>query len=74
MVPRKFLVGLLLTGLLLPVVVVILLALAKLLAALGDLSGTACVQRVMMGAGVVWCIDLAFLLLALGVNALDRAE
>jgi hypothetical protein len=74
MVPRKFLIGLLLTGLLLPVAVVILLGLTKLLAALGDHSGAACVSRVVLGVSVVWCIDLTFLLLALGANSIDRTE
>ena len=62
-------------GLVLPVVISVILALAALLAAMSDTVGAAVLRYVAMGTGVVWSIVLVCLVLVQGLNSLaDRDD
>ena len=73
-IARKVLIGLLVAAIIVPMVVLVLLGVGKLLAAMGDMAGALCVDRLALAGGVFWGIDLILLLLALGMNAADRSE
>lgn len=57
---------LLASGILLPIVVTVLVGLARLLNGMGDVAGAYIVDRVTLGFGVVWVVSLVGLVL---VNA-----
>lgn len=70
MIPRRVLTVLLTIGCVLPLALVIVLGVARLLAAMQDTAGAAVLDRISLGAGIVWAIDLVCLLLTLGINAI----
>ncbi|MGA2619504.1 MAG: hypothetical protein ABSF26_17990 [Thermoguttaceae bacterium] len=62
-------------GLLLPIVISVLLALAALLGAMGDSTGGLVVRYLALACGAGWTILLICLILVLGLNSLgDRDE
>jgi len=71
MITRRALNLLVTIGCLLPVALVIVLGVARLLASMQDASGAAVLERIALGLGIVWGIDLVVLLLALGIRALE---
>jgi hypothetical protein len=73
-VARRVLIALVLVGIIAPTIVVVLVAVAKLLASMGDATGAVCVERLALAIGIFWLIDLILLLMALGVGAVDRWE
>ena len=70
MVPRRAITVLVVGGLVLPIVVTVTLATARLLFAMQDTAGGAALDRVALGAGILWAIDLVSLVVALGIDAL----
>jgi hypothetical protein len=56
-------------GVLLPVVFVVVGGVARLLCAMRDASAGLVLDRVALAAAVLWAIDLACLILSLGINA-----
>lgn len=56
----------------LPMAVVVLVAAGRLLSAMDDAAGGAAVHRVALAGGIAWVIDLAALVVALGMNALGE--
>jgi hypothetical protein len=54
----------------LPVAIVVVLAAARLLGAMQDDAAAAVLDRIALGAGVLWAIALVALLLALAIHAL----
>ncbi len=70
MIPRRAIAVLVIAGLVLPIVVAVTLAAARLLVAMQDTAGGAALDRVALGAGIVWAIDLISLVVVLGINAL----
>lgn len=73
MITRRALNLLVTIGCLLPIALVIVLGVARLLATMQDTGGAAVLDRIALGLGMVWGIDLVVLLLALGIRALDAA-
>lgn len=71
MITRRSLSLLVTVGCLLPIALVIVLGVARLLAAMEDASGAAVLDRIALALAIVWGIDLVALLLALGTRALD---
>lgn len=57
-------------ALVLPIVVAVVVGVARLLAAMQDLAGGAVLDRIALAAGLLWIVDLACLVTALGINAL----
>jgi purine-cytosine permease-like protein len=73
MITRRALNLLVTVGCLLPIALVIVLGVAWLLAAMQDASGAAVLDRIALGLGIVWGLDLVVLLLALGIRTLEAA-
>ena len=71
MITRRALNLLVTIGCLLPIALVIVLGVARLLATMQDASGATVLERIALGLGIVWGIDLVVLLLALGIKALE---
>ncbi len=61
-------------GLLLPVVIVLLIGLAGLLAGMQDEAGSLLCLRIAMGFGVGWISAIAITAVAVGVRVLEQAE
>ncbi|MFZ5832786.1 MAG: hypothetical protein ACOY3P_22090 [Planctomycetota bacterium] len=57
-----------------PMAVVIVVGLAALLGAMADRAGQLAMQRVGIGLGVLWVIDLVCLLVAQSINALTDSD
>ena len=68
-VSRRVLLFLVACAVILPMTIAVLVAVARLLAAMQDAAGAAVVDRVALAAGILWALNLIALLLAL---ALDR--
>jgi hypothetical protein len=69
----KLLLARLLTGaLLLPAAIVLVVAVAGLLSGMNDAGGAYVMNRVALGLGIVWILELIALLLALALNSLQE--
>ncbi|HUT10591.1 MAG TPA: hypothetical protein VMY42_08845 [Thermoguttaceae bacterium] len=74
LVPRKA-VRLLLAGILvLPVAIIVIWGVSSLLVAMGDDIGGAVLRYVGLGCGILWTVDLIFLVLAQGLNSLSDSD
>ena len=72
MIPRPLLSTLAVLAVGLPIVVVVLLAVAAMLGAMGDANGQLVVTWVGCAAGILWTIDLVLLLIGLAIETLGR--
>ena len=70
-VPRRALLLLVVTALVLPIVVLVVGALSVLMGAMGDEAGSAVLLRIIQAGAILWVLDLIFLLLAQGLGALS---
>ena len=61
-------------ALLLPIVTIVLIGVARLLAAMQDLGGAAVIDRLALAIAVVWLIDLVLLLVIQAVHSLGPPE
>lgn len=73
MITRRVLNLLVTVGCLLPIALVIVLGVARLLSAMQDANGAAVLDRIALGLGILWALDLVVLLLALGIRALENS-
>jgi hypothetical protein len=73
-VSTKAIVALVAAGLVLPIVISVLLALAALLAAMGDVAGGIVLRYLALAGGIGWILVLVCLLLAQGLNALTDSD
>ena len=71
---RRILTALVVVALLLPIVVTVLLAVSRLLFAMDDAVGAAVLNRLALGAGILWGLDLIVLLIAQGVQSTLRPD
>lgn len=69
-IPRSLLTTLVATACILPLAIVVLVGVARLLAAMDDAAAAVVLDRIALAAGIVWAIDLLCLILALGIEAL----
>jgi len=69
-IARRFLAALLAAAVALPIAVCVLVALGRLLAAMGDVGGAAVLDWIALAIGAVWVLDLVCLVLAQAVNSL----
>jgi hypothetical protein len=67
-------VGLLAGAVVMPLVLVLVLGLGRLLAAMGDAAGAMVLDRLALAGGLLWCVNLVLLLVALAVRSLEREE
>jgi hypothetical protein len=65
---RRLIVWLAATAVLLPIVLLVLLALARLLAAMGDPACSIVLDRIALGLGIVWLADFVTLVLVLALE------
>jgi hypothetical protein len=68
-ISRRVLTILVTAGVLLPIAFIVVGGVARLLAAMGDASGGTMLDRIALGAVLIWAVDLAWLILSLGINA-----
>ncbi|MGD0899300.1 MAG: hypothetical protein ABR915_15795 [Thermoguttaceae bacterium] len=73
-VSPKAIVALVAAGLVLPIVISVLLALAELLAVMGDVAGGIVLRYLALAGGIGWILVLVCLLLAQGLNALTDSD
>jgi hypothetical protein len=52
----------------LPIVLSVLVALARLLGAMGDAAGAVVLDRISLGVGIVWLVDFVALVLVLALE------
>lgn len=60
---RRLLIPLVVASLGLPIVLVLLLATGRLLAALGDAAGASAIDRIALAGGILWVADLVILVI-----------
>jgi hypothetical protein len=70
----KALYFLLVAGLLLPISICIIVAMAALLTAMHDAAGGAVLRYVALTGGVVWAIDLVAIVLIQAIDLLNRPD
>lgn len=70
--PRRILACVVVATLLLPVLICVLLGVARLLAAMQDVAGAAVVDRLALAAGVLWIVDLVVLVIFAGIELVAR--
>jgi len=71
---RRLLIPLVIASLGLPVVLVLLLATGRLLAALGDAAGATVVDRIALAGGILWVADLVVLVILQSIAGLLPPE
>lgn len=71
MIPRRTILLLTAGALFLPIVVIVLIGAGAMLGGLDDAVGRRAVERIALAVGIGWVIDLALLLIALGVKSID---
>jgi hypothetical protein len=74
LVYTKTLFALLVTGLLLPVTICIVMALAVLLEAMKDGAGSSALRYVALAGGVAWVVDLVAIVLVQAIGSLDHPD
>ena len=67
---RRLLIPLVIASLGLPIVLVLLLAVGRLLAALGDTSGATVIDRIALAGGILWAADLVILVILQSIAGL----
>jgi hypothetical protein len=70
----KALLALIVAGLVLPMTICVLLALASLLAAMNDAIGGVVLRYVALAAGVIWIVVLVALVFVQAIHALGRSD
>ncbi len=68
------LLALMVVGLLLPIAICVVLALASLLVAMNDTVGGAVLRYVALAGGVVWIVVLVSLIFVQAIHALGRSD
>jgi hypothetical protein len=61
-------------AIILPIAICLIIAVASLLSAMGDITGGGVLRWVALACGIVWVLDLILLVIALGVNALTGLD
>ncbi len=69
-IPSRILLALLVGALLLPVTICVVLGIASLLGAMGDSAGGCILQRIALGGGILWVINLVSLVVLLAIGTL----
>jgi hypothetical protein len=75
-VPQRILAYLVVAALVLPIAVAVVLGVARLLGAMQDAAGAGALDRIALGLGILWGVDLICLLTVQGINSLtaDRDD
>jgi hypothetical protein len=70
----KALFGLIVAGLLLPIMICLVLGLASLLAAMGDALGAAVLHYVALAGGIAWAVVLVAMIVLQAIRSLDQSD
>ncbi|MEX0978802.1 MAG: hypothetical protein WDZ48_08130 [Pirellulales bacterium] len=70
MISRRVLLILVTVAVVFPLVIVVVLAAARLLDAMQDTAAATVLDRIVLAVAILWALDLVCLLLAIGINAL----
>ena len=70
----RLLFGLVVACLVLPIAILVVIAVSRMLSAMGDLGGAAVLDRLALAGGILWIILLVCLLLAQAIHALGRGD
>ena len=73
-VSSQVLLALIVAGLALPIMICVVLALASLLAAMGDIMGGAVLRYVALAGGVVWIVVVVGLIFVQAIHGLGRSD
>jgi hypothetical protein len=71
-ISRRVLTILVTAACVLPIAIVVILAVGRLLGAMQDTVAADVLDRLALAIGIVWAINLVCLLLAQGINALEK--
>lgn len=74
MVSRRWLTQLLVAALLLPIVICVLVGVARLLAGMADTSGAAVLDYLALGVAIAWVVDLIALVILLALESVSRGD
>jgi hypothetical protein len=69
-ISRRVLLFLIAAAAILPMAIALVVAVARLLAAMQDAAGAAALDRVALALGIVWALNLMMLLMALAIERL----
>jgi hypothetical protein len=69
-IPQRVTLALLAITILLPIIICVVLGTSALLASMGDVNGGDALQRVALGCGILWAVDLICLVLVLAINGM----
>jgi hypothetical protein len=70
MIPTRIVLSLTVAAVLLPITLCVVLGVAALLVQMGDAAGGAVLYRIALAGGILWVIDLIFLVLTLAIGSL----
>jgi hypothetical protein len=70
MIPARIVLSLVVVAVLLPITLCVVLGVAALLTQMGDAAGGAVLNRIALAGGILWVIDLIFLVLAMAIGSL----
>lgn len=73
-IPRQMIALAIAGAVVLPIAICLCLAVASLLSAMGDASGSCALRWVGLACGIIWALDLIILVIALAVNALAEPD
>ena len=73
-VPQRVLLLLIAVAVVLPIGICVMLALGRLLGAMGDASGGIVLDWIALACGVAWVLDLICLILVQGINSLGDSD
>jgi Mn2+/Fe2+ NRAMP family transporter len=73
-IPSLLLLSLIVAGLAIPVAICVILALASLLATMGDAAGGVVLRYVALAGGIVWIMVLIGLIFAQAIYAASRSD
>ena len=69
-IPARIVLSLVVVAVLLPITLCVVLGVAALLAQMGDAAGGAVLNRIALAGGILWVVDLIFLVLATAIGSL----
>ena len=73
-IPDRIVLSLIVVAVLLPITLCVVLGVAALLAQMGDAAGGAVLNRIALAGGILWAIDLIFLVLTLAIGSLHGPD
>ena len=73
-IPKRAVLLLIAIAMVMPIGICVILALGRLLQAMGDASGSVVLDWIALACGVVWVLDLICLILAHSINSLAELD